>query len=153
MTKINLSLVQQKIVDNLQTLVDAGTLGSYIMDEGALDLAVLDLPKDPCAVLFPPAIESTAFDTSNENAFVLRFELAIIRNGNNVTEKYSTSDLMSALIAQFDSDPTLKGAGDTGAVVDQAQPATVEHFTTSTPEKTLVIFMLTLKYLVIASWR
>jgi len=153
MKPIDLKTICTKVADNLQTLVDNNILGSFITDEGTIDLLVYDFAKDPAAVLQAPAIEQVAFDTSHENMFNVRFDIPIVRNGNNITEKYATASLVADIIKQFDSDPTLLGAGDSGSVVGQAQPATVEHFTIPSPDKLLVVFVLTLKYTVIGSWR
>lgn len=153
MKPIDLKTVCQKVADNLQTLVDNNILGSFITDEGTIDLLTYDYAKDPAAVLQAPAIEQVAFDTSHENMFNLRFDIPIVRNGANITEKFATAGLITDIIKQFDMDPTLKGAGDSGSVVGQSQPATVEHFTLTLGDKILVVFVLTLKYTVIGDWR
>lgn len=150
---INLKIISQAVAANLQSLVDADVLKSYTVDEGALNILTMNIPKDPCAVLLPPAIESGVFDTSNENQMIMRFDIPILRYGTQSTDQYSTADLMGKILDQFNSDPTLKGGGATGTVVDQYQPATVEHFTVNNVDKTLIVFVLTLKYYVIAAWR
>lgn len=146
-----LTNIKQAIRDNLDALVTAGSLGAVIEDDFKENLLTMNYPDFPCAVLTTPSTESY-YDTSHENRRVHTFDIIIVEKGENVSATNSIEATMEAIFDQFDSDPTLIGGGQTGNVLT-VEPAASRAIPINGPDKTYIVFVLTLKVTLITSYR
>lgn len=135
------NLIKAQIVANLQALVSAGTLGSYI--ERDININILNengvIPAYPCAVLGTSRMQSVwEFPQANKRTYT--FEILVIQLQDNLVAMGDMEDLRDAIALQFDNNVTLNGTAVFGV-----SAVASEKMTLSTADKSFVVFSVTIK--------
>lgn len=112
--------IKNKIKAKLDTLQQAGTLGSVIVDDFKKGILERDYSHFPVAILQTSAIENEAA-TTHENLRTYIFEIVVLLKGEDVTDATTVEDLREAIIDVFDNDPTLGNTAE-GAVAPSSSP-------------------------------
>jgi hypothetical protein len=135
------SPIKTQILANLQALVAAGTLCSFIsLDQNPNPLTIEPPSGYPFAIVGMPRISSDFEDQAN-NQRTYRYDVLFVIDPTALANPDTdVEDLMDAALNQFDSNFTLAGAAEAAVL-----PATVQGTPVSTGDKTLLIFVITLE--------
>lgn len=136
-----ISTLKAAIKGNLDTLKQAGTLGTVVVDDFKTDPLGIDknIGEYPAAILGPASVES-AYETNRDNLRTHTFEILVIEKGENVSRDGVIEDLMQSILDIFDNDPTLGGLA-VGAV----EPATSSPTMVPTEDGSFIIFSVSLR--------
>ena len=128
-----------QIKANLDALVTAGYLGSYISMDSGKDPITIDPPGAyPFAMVSMPQISSEWEDQAT-NKRTYRWDILFIQKAENVTDGSIEANI-DEVLNQFDNNFTLAGVAQ-GAVL----PAEVLAWPVSSGDKSYVCFVVTLK--------
>jgi hypothetical protein len=132
--------IKQQILVNLQALVAAGAINSFVsLDKNPDPLVTAATAGYPFAIVGMPKIASD-FEDQATNIRTYRFDILFVLNaGELVHPDTDLEDTMDAVLNQFDTNFTLSGAA-----IAAVLPATVEGWPVSTGDKQLLCFVLTL---------
>lgn len=132
--------IKQQILVNLQALVTAGVLNSFVsLDQNPNPLTMTPDAGYPFAIVGMPKIASD-FEDQATNQRQYRFDILFVLDPGALTHPDTDlEDAMDAVLNQFDTNFTLAGTA-----IAAVLPATVEGFPVSTGDKQLVCFVLTL---------
>lgn len=135
------SAIKSQILVNLEALVTAGVLTSYVaLDANPNPLAVNDITGYPYAIVGMPRIASDFEDQAN-TLRTYRFDLLFVLDPAALPNAdLAVEDLIDAAVNQFDTNFSLAGTANAAVL-----PAKVEGAPVSTGEKTLLCFVLTLE--------
>lgn len=133
--------IKQQILVNLQALVLAGTINSFVsLDKNPNPLT--DAPVDgyPFAIVGMPRIEADFEDQAN-NLRTYRYDVLFVLDPNAMANPDTdVEDCIDKVLDQFDTNFTLAGTA-----VAAVLPITVEGSPVSTAEKQLLCFVVTIK--------
>jgi hypothetical protein len=134
------SPIKTQIVANLQALVTAGFINSFVsLDKSPNPLADTPTAGYPFAIVGMPRVASDFEDQAN-NRREYRFDiLFVVDPAALVHPDTDVEDLIDAILNQFDTNFTLAGAA-----IDALLPATVEGWPVSTGTKDLLCLGVTL---------
>ena len=131
--------IKTAILSDLQALVDGGVLGDVKEVDYSKDPLAGDYAKFPVAILGMSSIESQIEENvSNLRTYV--FPIMILQQGEKISAQTDIEDLRDAILNKFDTDYSLQGTS-VGATDPVASPAV----TASTPDKSLIYFVITIK--------
>lgn len=115
--------MKQAIIADLQTLVNAGTLGAVISnDYSKINPLDQNIAETPVAIVLPPLVSTSAYEDVGHNLreytwYILIADLPEHVNGGG--DGY-LEELMDAVLEVFDLDCTLQGTA-VGAVMPAVQ--------------------------------
>lgn len=123
--------IKQAIVNDLQALVDAGVLNSYVVDNGSkLNIADYVFPKFPAAVVSAANVPSSDYEDQATNLREYEWLLLVVTTPENITSADYLEYLIDSVLAQFDGDVTLQGYANGGvAAATLAPPGPVNSST------------------------
>lgn len=122
-----ISDIRTKIVEKLDELVTAGTLGQAISD--AFKYKLLDdtnITAYPVAILQTPYFESEELDNAT-NKRTYTYEIRVVMNGDDVESASDVENLQEAVANAFDDDFTLAGSVDGGLSPASTPVVQYEH--------------------------
>ena len=132
--------IKTKIIEHLNTLQTAGTLGQVIVERrGAENMFDRNLVKYPAAILLPGTAEGSV-ESNQDNLYLYAFDIAVVMKSDNVTSDTAVEDLLEAILQEFNEDYTLGGAAIGAVDPTSSAPAAVES-----SGKTYTVFVVTLK--------
>lgn len=135
------NLIKAQIAANLQALVTAGTLGSYI--ERDINVNILDeddvIPSYPCAILGTSSMQAQ-YEYPQSNRRIYKFDILVVQQQDNLKTAGDMEDLRDAVALVFDNNVTLNGVAPLGV-----QAVYSERMTYSQKGKNLVLFNVTIK--------
>jgi len=132
--------IKQKIIDHLNALQTAGSLGQVIVEQtGAQNMFDRDLLKYPVAILLPGTAEGSV-ETNQQNLYVYSFDIAVVMKSDNINGATDTEDLLEAIVQEFNNDFTLGGTAVGAVEPTSSTPAAVES-----SGKTYTVFVVTLR--------
>ena len=137
--------IKTGIVTQLQTLITANKIASYIEEDLSKNVLDLDFPSFPCVVIGMPSVSSANYEYQAANRRVYQFDLLVVTKVDNLESATDIEELMDAIMNQFDNKFTLGGAADLG-VEATTTPATP----VSSKGKTFIVFGVTIKANVLA---
>jgi hypothetical protein len=135
------SPIKTQILVNLKALVDAGTINSFIsLDKNPNPLTDNPPSGYPFAIVGMPRISSDFEDQAN-NIRTYRYDVLFVLDPAALANPDTdVEDLIDAALNQFDSNFTLSGEA-----IAAVLPAEVEAAPVSTGDKSLLVFVVTLK--------
>lgn len=135
------SPIKTQILVNLEALVTAGVLNSYVsLDKNPNPLTDNPPSGYPFAIVGMPRISSDFEDQASNNR-TYRFDILFALDPNALAHPDTdVEDLIDAALNQFESNYTLAGTA-----IAAALPAKVEAAPVSVGDKTLLVFVLTLE--------
>jgi hypothetical protein len=133
--------IKEQILVNLQALVTAGKINSFIsLDQNPNPLTMTPPNGYPFAIVGMPRIASDFEDQAN-NQRTYRFDILFVLDPSTlVNPDTDVEDLIDAALNQFDTNFTLAGAAEAAVL-----PATIQGVPVSTPDKTLLALVVTLE--------
>lgn len=132
--------IKNRIVENLQSLVYSGVLGSVVVNDLSRDPLQNDYGSFPVAIVGMSSIESRTEDNAN-NLREYIFPILILERYDNIKKSATAmEDLRDEILNVFDTDYTLNGTA-IGAIEPSSSVATSE----STPDRTYCYFLVTIK--------
>ena len=132
--------IKQKIIDHLNSLQSAGTLGQVIVERaGAQSMFDRDLMAYPVAILLPGTAEGSV-ETNQQNLYAYSFDIAVVMKSDNITSNTAIEDLLEAVVQAFNNDFTLGGTAVGAVDPTSSTPAAVES-----SGQTYTVFVVTLK--------
>ena len=133
--------IKTQILANLQALVAAGYLSSFIsLDQNPNPLTIQPTGGYPFAIVGMPRVTSDFEDQAN-NKRTYRFDVLIVLDPSALNNPDTdVEDLIDAALNQFDTNFTLAGAASAAVL-----PATVQGQPVSTGDKTMLVFVITLE--------
>jgi hypothetical protein len=133
--------IKTQVLANLQALVTAGKLSSFIsLDQNPNPLTIEPTGGYPFAIVGMPRIASDFEDQAN-NLRTYRYDVLFVLDPSALANPDTdVEDLIDAALNQFDSNFTLAGAADAAML-----PATVQGQPVSTGSKDLLVFVITLE--------
>ena len=133
--------IKTQILVNLQALVTAGVLNSFIsLDKNPNPLTDTPPSGYPFAIVGMPRI-SSEFQDQATNERTYRYDILFVLDPASLTHPDTdVEDIIDAVLNQFDTNYTLAGASDAAVL-----PAKVEGAPVSTGDKTLLCFVVTLE--------
>jgi len=150
MAKTPAQQIKQSIVDDLQSLVTGGVLGSVATDDFT-KLNPLDRTwgNFPAALVIPPTVGASEYLDTATNVREYTWYVMIITTPDNLPENDPTylESLIDQTLQVFDNDVTLQGVANGGvqpAVLDPPGPV-------SAGALTYVMFTVTLKAKVVVT--
>jgi hypothetical protein len=121
--------MKQAIVNDLQALVTAGVLNSYVIDDGSkLNIADYVFSGFPAAVVSAVNVPSSDYEDTATNLRVYEWLLLIVTTPDNMPKNNPTylEYLIDSVLGEFDGDVTLQGYANGGvAAVTLAPPGPV----------------------------
>jgi hypothetical protein len=133
--------IKTQILVNLQALVTAGVLNSFISLDAHPDPLAVNPPNGyPFAIVGMPRITADFEDQAN-NIRTYRYDILFVLDPSTLAHPDTdVEDLIDAALNQFDTNFTLAGAANAAVL-----PARVEGSPVSTGAKDLLVFVLTLE--------
>jgi hypothetical protein len=140
MTKL-VSPIKTQILANLQALVTAGNISSFIsLDQTPNPIAMTPTGGYPFAIVGMPRITSD-FEDSDNNIRTYRYDVLFVLDPTALQNPDTdVEDLIDAALNQFDTNYTLDGTA-----VAAVLPASVQGQPIATGDKTLLVFVITLE--------
>jgi hypothetical protein len=136
--------IKQALVDDLQSLVDSGVLGSIVVDDFS-KLNPLDRTwgNFPAALVIPPTVGASEYLDTATNVREYTWYVMIITTPDNLpsTDPTYLESLIDQTLQVFDNDVTLQGSsvgGVSPAILEPPGPV-------SSNAITYVVFYVTLK--------
>jgi hypothetical protein len=135
------SPIKQQILVNLQALVDAGVLNSFVsLDANPNPLTMEPTGGYPFAIVGMPRV-SADFEDQATNLRTYRFDVLFVLDPAALSNPDTdVEDLIDAALNQFDSNFTLAGAADAAVL-----PAKVEGMPVATADKMLLCVVVILE--------
>jgi len=135
------SPIKTQILVNLQALVTAGVLNSFVsLDQNPNPLTMQPPRGYPFAIVGMPRIASD-FEDQASNIRTYRYDILFVLDPATLTHPDTdVEDLIDAALNQFDTSFTLAGTAQAAVL-----PAKVEGMPVSTGDKTLLVFVITLE--------
>lgn len=136
--------IKAAIVNDLQGLVNSGSLGSFLNDDmSKVSPFDRDWGEFPAAVVIAPTVGTSEMYDTVTNLRDYTFWVAVVTKPENMPQDDPTylEGLMDAVLGAFDADVTLQGSSVGGvnpAVVESPGPVKTES-------ATYVVFYVTLK--------
>lgn len=109
--------IKQAIVNDLQTLVQAGVLNSYIVDNGSkLNIADYNFAGFPAAVVSAVNVPTSDYADTATNLREYEWLLLVVTKPENIPTNDPTylEGLIDSVLGQFDGDVTLQGYANGG---------------------------------------
>jgi hypothetical protein len=133
--------IKQQILVNLQALVSAGAINSFIaLDQSPNPWSIEPTGGYPFAIVAMPRIGSDFEDQAN-NLRTYRFDILFVLDPATLPHPDTdVEDLIDAVLNQFDTHFTLAGAAQAAVL-----PATIQGVPVSTGDKTLLALVVTLE--------
>jgi|SRR5579871_566912 len=140
--------IKKEIVLNLNALVQAGVINSVIeIDTGKDPLTIESTGGYPFALVGMPVITSDYEDQAT-NRRSYRFDVLIVVSYEALADQNEgVEGIIDAVLNQFDNNFTLAGAANASVM-----PAEVLAIPVSTPAKSLVCLLVTLKAQALFQW-
>jgi hypothetical protein len=120
--------MKQSIVNDLQSLVDSGVLGSYSQDDFT-KISPLDRTwgNFPAALVIPPTVSAAEYEDTATNLRTYTWTIGVVTTPGNLPSNDPTylEGLMDAVLNAFDLDVTLQGmavGGVEAAILDPPGP-------------------------------
>src|ERR1700733_1134564 len=104
--------IKEAIVNDLQTLVQAGVLNSYVVDNGSkLNIADYTFSGFPAAVVSAVNVPSSDYEDTATNLREYEWLLLVVTTPDNIPTNDPTylEYLVDSVLGQFDGDVTLQG--------------------------------------------
>jgi hypothetical protein len=127
--------IKQAIVNDLQSLVSSGTLGSVAADDFT-KLNPLDRTwgKFPAALVIPPTVSQSQYEDVATNLREYTWYVMVVTTPDNLPKNDPTylEGLMDAVLQVFDNDVTLQGmavGGVNPAILDPPGPVSSSNVT------------------------
>src|ERR1700733_3708561 len=127
--------IKQAIVNDLQSLISAGTLGSVVADDFT-KLNPLDRTwgKFPAALVIPPTVGQSQYEDVATNLREYTWYVMVVTTPDNLPKNDPTylEGLMDAVLQVFDNDVTLQGmavGGVNPAILDPPGPVSSNNVT------------------------
>jgi len=121
--------MKQAIVNDLQALVQAGVLNSYVVDDGSkLNIADYNFAGFPAAVVSAANVPSSDYEDTATNLRVYEWLLLVVTTPDNMPKNDPTylEYLIDSVLGQLDGDFTLQGYANGGVeAVTLAPPGPV----------------------------
>lgn len=125
--------IKQAIVNDLQALVQAGVLNSYVVDNGSkLNIADYNFAGFPAAVVSAVNVPSSDYEDTATNLREYEWLLLVVTTPDNMPTNNPTylEYLVDSVLGQFDGDVTLQGYANGGlAATTLAPPGPVNSST------------------------
>lgn len=136
-----MTTIKNAIKTKLETLQQAGTLGTVVVDDFKSDGFGLlkNVGVYPAAIVGSGQLEGR-YDTNSDNMRTYSFEILVMEKGENVSSMDQIETLMEAIVDAFDNDFTLGGAANGGV-----EPSGSVAEALSTPEGSFVIFSIMIR--------
>jgi len=133
--------IKTQILANLQALVTAGNINSfYAIDANPNPLTISPTAGYPFAIVGMPRIAADFEDQAN-NLRMYRFDVLFVLDPTTLAHPDTdVEDLIDAVLNQFDTNFTLAGTA-----VDAVLPIEIEGAPVSTGDKTLLVFVATIR--------
>lgn len=132
--------IKQKIIDHLNALQTATTLGQVIVEQaGPTSMFNRDFLQFPVAILLPGTAEG-ASESNQQNLYTYSFDIAVVMKSDNISSNTAVEDLLEAIVQEFNDDFTLAGTAEGGVDPTSSSPAAVES-----SGQTYTVFVVTLK--------
>ena len=132
--------IKLKIIDHLNALKTAGTLGQVIVEQaGAQNMFDRDLLVYPTAILLPGTAEGSV-ESNQDNLYLYAFDIAVVMKNENITAVTAIEDLLEAILQEFNKDFTLGGTAIGAVDPTSSSPAAIES-----SGQTYTVFVITLK--------
>jgi hypothetical protein len=136
--------MKNAIVNDLQSLVESGTLGSFVVDDFTkLNPLDRNWPLFPSALVIPPTVSQSEYYDVATNLRQYTWYVMVVTTPENLPKTDSTylEGLVDAVLNVFDQDVTLQGMSIGGV-----EPAVLEPpGPVSSNSVTYVVFYVTLK--------
>src|ERR1700722_7154471 len=110
--------LKNAIVNDLQSLVSSGVLGSYVVDNySKLNLADYNFPRFPSAVVSAVNVPSSDYEDTANNLREYQWLLLVVTTADNLPGNDPTymEYLIDSVLNKFDQDVTLQGMAGGGA--------------------------------------
>ena len=137
-------LIKQQILVNLQALVTAGVINSYVaLDRGKDPLSKDNAPPSgyPFAIVGMPRVANDMEDTAT-NIRTYRFDILFVFSYEKLADPtLSIEGAIDAVLNQFDTNFTLNGT----AIAAQVPPAQVNAFPITTPTQDFSCFVVSVE--------
>jgi hypothetical protein len=125
--------LKQAIVNDLQALVDAGTLNSSVVDNGSkLNIVDYTFAGFPAAVVSAVNVPSSDYEDTATNLRQYEWLVVVVTKPENIptTDPTYLEGLVDAVLGQFDGDVTMQGYANGGiAATTLAPPGPVNSST------------------------
>ena len=132
--------IKLKIIDHLNALKTAGTLGQVIVEQaGAQNMFDRDLLVYPSAILLPGTAEGNV-ESNQDNLYLYSFDIVVVRKNDKITGQTAVEDLLEAVVQEFNKDFTLGGTAVGAVDPTSSSPAAIES-----SGQTYTVFVVTLK--------
>jgi len=103
------SPIKEKIISDLEALIDDGILGEVDSIEWTKpDVYSMDIAKFPVAIIGPGEVKSDAADNQN-NIRTYQFQVFIMQKAENMTGDSDVEDVLDAILNALDTDFTAGG--------------------------------------------
>lgn len=117
--------MKDAIMNDLQALVDAGTLGSFQVDDFT-KLNPLDRTwgKFPAALVIPPTVNTSTYDDVADNLREYTWYIMVVTTPDNIpkTDPLYLEGLVDSVLGAFDLDCTLQGTSNGAALPAVLEP-------------------------------
>jgi len=136
--------IKNAIVNDLQTLLNNGTIGEYqIKDNGKINPFDRDYGAFPSAISIPPTVSSSEMYDTTTNLREYTFWVAFVTKPENIPSDDPTylERLMDSVMDVFDTDVTLRGSAPGGSGPAILEPPGV----VATPAASYTVFFVTIK--------
>jgi hypothetical protein len=117
--------IKQAIVNDLQALVQAGVLNSYIVDDGSkINIADYTFSGFPAAVVSGVNVPSSDYEDTATNLREYEWLILVVTTPENMPKNNPTylEFLVDSVLGELDGDVTLQGSANGGVAATTLAP-------------------------------